>query len=404
MHHHTPSAHHHVKYFEGKLSRGFMALFYNQVISSVATGLFAVFLPIFLYTLFKENVAMVAGYYLATYIVYLIFLLVASPFLNKIGFRRALRISTLVAVLFYTCLFFLNENNLLYLLPMIIFLIGFWRFLYWTPYNVDMAKFTSKKDRAKELSFMDSILSIISIITPIVAGLVIVEYGFNLLFLIGVFVFAFSVFPLMFVPRTKEKFSWGRIKTIKKVFNKENRIAAAIFFADGAEGIIGGILWPIFIFQLLNGDYLKVGIISTLVVAVTIIMQLIAGKYADQKGKLQEQLFKFGGIFYAIGWILKIFVLTAFHVFIIDAFHRISQVFYRVPLDTFVYEKAKDQKHLIDEFNIFRNIAISFGRIFMITTVLVMSFYLSLNWLFLFGAVFSIFLSIAHNKLSLSLR
>ena len=30
MEHHLPAAHHHIKYFEGKLSRGFMALFITK--------------------------------------------------------------------------------------------------------------------------------------------------------------------------------------------------------------------------------------------------------------------------------------------------------------------------------------------------------------------------------------
>ena len=404
MEHHLPAAHHHVKYFEGKLSRGFMALFYNQVISNVASGLFGVFLPIFLYQLFDGDIRKVTYYYLSTYIIYLVLLLTSSPYLNKFGFRNALRWSCLIGALYYLALFFLKADNVLYLMPIVAILISLWRFMYWTPYNVDMAKFTKKKDREKALSFMTSVLSIISVITPIAAGFFISQFGFSLLFFVGVVVFALSAIPLIFIPRTKEKFSWSKKKTIKKIFAKENRSAMWFFFADGAEFIIGSILWPIFIFQLLHGDYLQVVIISTLVVGVTIVMQLIEGRYADQKKGLKEKFVSFGGFFYALGWILKIFVLTAFQVFVFDAFHRITKVFYRVPIDSFVYEKAKDQKHLIDEFNVFRNVAITFGRIFMALAIIVMSFFLSLNWLFIFGALFSIFLSLAHTKLKMSLR
>lgn len=385
------------------MSRGFMALFLNKAITDVAGGLFAIFLPIFLFELFDNSVAGVAGFYLATFIAHFLFIIIFSPHLNSFGFRKALRLSTVFAVLYYVSFFFLNENTLYWLLPLVVIFIGLWRFLYWTPFNIDLSKFTNKKDRGKSLGLMEVVMNFSKIVTPIFAGFVISRFDFSVLFVIGVVVFTLSALPLLIIPRTKEKFSWSRIKIIKKTFAKENRMAAAFFFADGAEFVVGSIVWPIFIFQLLKGNYLEVGAVSTFVVAVTMIMQLIAGKYSD-KGKQKDRIMKYGGIFYALGWILKIFVITALHVFVIDAFHKFTQVFYRVPLDTFVCEKGRDQKHLVDEFSIFRQMTISVGKIFMGTTILVFSFFISLNWLFLFGALFSIFLSLVHTRLKLSLR
>jgi len=400
---HSVDHHRHIKYFEGKMSRGFMALFLNKAITDVAGGLFAIFLPIFLFELFDNSVAGVAGFYLATFIAHFLFIIIFSPHLNSFGFRKALRLSTVFAVLYYVSFFFLNENTLYWLLPLVVIFIGLWRFLYWTPFNIDLSKFTNKKDRGKSLGLMEVVMNFSKIVTPIFAGFVISRFDFSVLFVIGVVVFTLSALPLLIIPRTKEKFSWSRIKIIKKTFAKENRMAAAFFFADGAEFVVGSIVWPIFIFQLLKGNYLEVGAVSTFVVAVTMIMQLIAGKYSD-KGKQKDRIMKYGGIFYALGWILKIFVITALHVFVIDAFHKFTQVFYRVPLDTFVCEKGRDQKHLVDEFSIFRQMTISVGKIFMGTTILVFSFFISLNWLFLFGALFSIFLSLVHTRLKLSLR
>lgn len=400
---HSVDHHRHIKYFEGKMSRGFVALFLNKAITDVAGGLFAIFLPIFLYELFNNSVAGVAGFYLATFIAHFLFIIIFSPHLNSFGFRKALRLSTFIAVLYYAFLFFLNKDNAYWILPLVVIFIGLWRFLYWTPFNIDLSKFTNKKDRGKSLGLMEAVMNFSKIITPIFAGFVVMRFDFNVLFIIGVLVFSLSALPLLIIPRTKEKFSWSRVKIIRKTFAKENRAAAALFFADGAEFVVGSIVWPIFIFQLLKGNYLEVGAISTFVVAITMVMQLIAGKYSD-KGTQKDRIMKYGGIFYALGWILKIFVVTALHVFVIDAFHKFTQVFYRVPIDTFVCEKGREQKHLVDEFSIFRQMTISVGKIFMGTTILIFSFLISLNWLFLFGALFSIFLSLVHTRLKLSLR
>ena len=68
--------------------------------------------------------------------------------------------------------------------------------------------------------------------------------------------------------------------------------------------------------QVLEGNYFQVGLLSSVIVAVTIVLQLLVGKFADKGNK--KKMIHYGSIFYAIGWIVKIFIATAFQIFIVS--------------------------------------------------------------------------------------
>ncbi|MDZ7611193.1 MAG: MFS transporter [Candidatus Moranbacteria bacterium] len=403
MHHRFHLHIHRPKYFQGRISRGYAALFTSRTITDIASGLFAVFLPIFLYLLLGESLKGVILYYLASYVLYLFIIFFFVKDLDRLTYHRALRMSALLGAAFYFSLFFATENNLFYILPFSVVLVALWRFFYWIPYEVDVVKVTSKKDRAKQLGLMEAAFGVTSIATPFIAGYVIESFGFNALFLIGVIVFLLSSASFAFIPEIKEKFSWSKKKLLRKIVSPENRQASLIFFADGAEAVVHFLIWPIFVFLVLKGDYLKIGSVTTMVVSATVIMQLLAGRFIDGDGNKQKMV-KWGGLLYSLGWIAKIFILTAFHIFVVDAFHRLTQIFYRTPLDVFTCDKAGEQKHLVDEFVVFREICLCLGRIFMLSVIFFFSFFAGVQWIFIFGALFSLFLSLIYSKLHCSLR
>lgn len=401
---HFEITHHRLRkphYFDGKLSKGFKYLLVNKIITNIAAGFFAVFLPIFLYEILDKNLTFLSLYYLATYTLSLLFIFFLARDLNRFGFKKALQISTLVGAIYYLSIFLLKEDNYLFIMPIMIFSIALWRFLYWVPYNIDFAKFTSKEDRGKGVGFVEATLSLVGIVTPIIAGWVVLKLGFNVLFLIGVVIFLVSYFPLIKLPKTREKFTWKNSQFFRKICEKKNRKLAWFFFLDGAEGVLAVFVWPIFIYELLEGNYLEIGAISSLVVLFTIFLQLLAGKITDKK---RNKFIETGGFLYALGWFLKIFAITAFHVFIFDAFHRFMKVFYRIPLDTLVFETAFNQKHLIDEFNLFRQFYLGLGRIAMTILVLILSIFItSINWIFGLGVVTVLLISVFYKKIQNSL-
>lgn len=379
--------------------RGLLGLYVGRTILFVSSGLLGIFLPIFFYNTFEQNFQYLILFYLLGHLSYGLLAPLGARFLNKFGFKKALVFATLWGALFYTALFFMKEgsSNLIYLIPISFITMLFFRLFYWLPYHVDFAKFTNKNNRGKQVGLLLATLTIFGVAGPAIAGYVIENFGFNILFIATVGFFILASIPFSIVPRTNEKFVWSYTKTWKNLLSKKNRHLVLSLIANGAENVIGIIVWPVFIFLLLDGDYLKVGTISSFIIGGTVILQLIAGKYIDkmpEKGKM----LKVGSMLYAIGWIIKIFVITSFHVFIAGLYHSLTGILTRTSFDTIFYELAADKGHYVDEFTVFREMAIQMGKVLTLTAVIIMSLFMEIQWTFLLGAIAAILLNALYIK------
>jgi len=208
------------------------------------------------------------------------------------------------------------------------------------------------------------------------------------LFLIAILIFFISLIPFATLPKTKEVFSWSYGQTWKEFFSRRRRRVVLAYFGDGAESVIGVVIWPIFIWELLSGNYFKVGALSSLIVVVTIFLQLSVGRFADKGNK--RKMLKYGSIFYAFGWIIKIFIATAFQIFITSAYHSLARIFTRAPFDALNYEKAADQGHYIDEYTVIHEMAVQFGKSFMLVFVLLLLPFFNVQWTFVLAAIASL--------------
>jgi YQGE family putative transporter len=378
-------------YFDGKISHGFVSLYTGKTIVMIASGLLGIFLPIFIYNLFGQNFKYTALYFAAGYFLYVVTLFFGVKFLNKFGFRRALRISVFCGALYYAIFYFIAENNWIYLIPLVLFVLTAYRMLYWIPYHVDFAKFTSKKNRGKQISAINATRETIGVFIPLIGGFVIARFGFDALFVTAIILYLISGIPYLTIPRTHEKFRWTYSETIKNLFSKKHKEEMIAFASDGAETTFMLLVWPIFLFQVLEGNYLKVGIVSTLIIGATVGLQLALGKKID-KSSHKEKILKTGSMFSSISWLIKIFIDTAFEIFVIGAFHNLMRIFTRTPFQTLSYEIAADQGHYVDEFTVIRELSINTGRVLVLVIAAILSIYLPIQYLFIIAAVASVLL------------
>lgn len=168
------------------------------------------------------------------------------------------------------------------------------------------------------------------------------------------------------------------------------------YMADGAENWIGGVLWPIFIWQLLNGEFLAVGLVSSVVTLAAVVLKLIVGDYADKFDK--RKLMKWGSVLYSIGWIAKMFITTAFHIFLASTYHNFALVILRTPFDVLVYEKAADSGHYVDEYSTLREMYLHTGRILVMVIILMLLQFLPLNLVFFLAAIASLLVNLLPSQ------
>ncbi|NCF75091.1 MAG: MFS transporter [Xanthomonadaceae bacterium] len=376
-------------YLSKNLSQGFIYLYTGKMIANIAYSISSLFLPIFLYKIFDFEIKYVLYYYLVSSLIYIFLVAFGAKFLNKVGFRNSLRASVFLGALFYLSFYFINENNAKYFILFPILIITFYRLSYWLPYHIDFAKFTDKKNRGKEFSILQSTRLMVGIISPLLIGFIVGSVNFKTMFVFGAIVYLLSGIPYLKITRTKEKFSWGYFQTWGNFFNKKYKKIVFAYMADGAEQVVGIIIWPIFIWKLLDGNLFKVGAISSLIVAFSIILQLMIGRYTDKMNK--EKILRFGSILYSLGWIIKIFVATAFQIFITSTYHNLTKIFMRTPFDVLTYEKAADSGHYVDEFTVIHEMALNFGKVLMLILVLAVSSFFSIQWTFILAALSALF-------------
>jgi len=387
-------------YFDGKVSHGFVSLYTGKTIVMVASGLLGLFLPIFIYNLLGQNFQYTVLYFALGYFLYMCLVTLGAKFLNRFGFRRSLRLSIFLGAFYYIIFYFIQGDNLIYLIPATIIVLLVYRLFYWLPYHVDFAKFTSRRNRSRQVATINATREILGILLPIAAGLIITRFSFDVLFIIAVILFLISGIPYITIPHTREQFSWTFLETWKNFFSKKCRKTVLAFTAVGAEDATVIVIWPIFIFQLLEGNYLQVGALSTFVIGVTVILNLTLGRALDKKVP-KEKVLKLGSIFYSSGWIIKIFITTALHIFVAGVYHNLMRIFTRMPFDTLAYEAAADQGHYVDEFTVLHEIAVNLGKTAILILAIIGSMFFAIQWVFVLAALASIAFNLLSTKIIL---
>jgi MFS family permease len=378
--------------FHPQFSAGMVSLYSNRLIIQFGAGLLGLFFPIFLYEYFGNAPQVMLWFFLVNFGLGIFLFSLGAKLMKPLGLKRMMIIATLFYATYHAMFIFLdNFQNVWLFLFVALIVNNIWRMLYWSPFHTEFAEFTDKRHRGRTIAFLTSISSLVSIAVPILAAFIIANFGFDALFLVSGLIILSSVIPLFFSKPVYEEFSFGYFETFKKLFAKKRRRMLYAYMADGADSIVGFLIWPIFIFEVLNGNYLEVGIISTLIILVSVFLQIIMGDLVDHKSK--KKLLKLGTAVYSIGWVIKIFVNTAFTIFIASTFHSFALIMMRTPFDALMYEKAADAGHYVDEYTVLRDIAITLGRVLMILAIIVLLYFVSLPFAFLLAAVAALFIN-----------
>ena len=375
----------------GDRKDGFLQLFISKrLIQGLATAMMGMFVPIFLYETTGEEFWIVGVFYAAVSIGYALFLVPGMTITNKIGFSRTLAFGTIFSVVQFSVLFFTDQANIWYMLfPLVALMVGY-RIFHWVPYHVDFTAFTKGGERGRDVSLMFATIAFMGMLGPILAGYIVQTSGYEVLFAIAVVLLTLSGISYLFVPAVEEKFTWTYKETLQQLFSPKFRNVLIGEMANGAEVIISLIAWPIFLYIVLDGNMLEIGALSTVIVAVTIVVQLFVGKYMDANNDNKIQTLKRGSMLYAIGWIFKIFVISAGQIFLVGLYHNITKIFIKTPYSAILYDMSGEQGNDVDEFTVMREMASHIGRAIALVLMVILTLLFSIEWSFLLGVVAAI--------------
>jgi MFS family permease len=346
------------------------ALMSNRMILKLAFGTVNIFVPILLYQYF--GVAMLGVYILMSIIV--VFLTpLSAMLLSRLGVRKMIAISIPFAAASVWVLSYapLDQGiaGILYAVCMAIY-----TSLYWVPYHVDLAQHIEEKHRGLVLGWYEDMLEIVALITPLLGGILIAFFGFTDTFILVAMVCLLALIPLKYVGEVYERFSWGYFETFQRLFSARNRRLLIGYASDGAQTSVATIIWPVFIFELLHGEYIVVGLITTVSLVIILILNIFLGFWIDKVG--HRRVLALGTIFSVSGWILKSLVSSPFQVFATDTYYKFGDSITRLSKNVAGYGSAAENGHYIDEYTTLAELSHRMGHIFiLVLSAIILSFF-----------------------------
>ncbi len=373
-------------YLKHNLRNEISELYISIAIKNFAFSMIAIFEPIYLYKLY-DSLSIVFLYYLVCYAIYFFAVPLGAKAAAKYGFEHCIFYSIPFAILYFLALSQLPNFGFLIVFAVLFLVI--YKALFWPAYHTDFAHYSSKGYKGRELGTLSLITTIVTIIGPIIGGIVLTKFGFETLFVLVSIISLLSVIPL-FVTREKfepHKFSYRKaFNRFLNPYNQYKRKNSIAYFGYGEE-IIAMVGWPIFIFLLIEKFYF-IGLLMGIVVLFTSISCLYIGKLSDTLSKRgRKKLFLSSTIFYAVTWFLRPFAGNWLGILLVDFVSKGLRPGIYYPLLTFVYTGGGNNKGFL-KYTVFYEMSLTLGKVLVTFAALLLAIFLSGSsflWFALFG-------------------
>jgi len=226
-------------------------LYVAITIKNFAIGLVGIFVPIYVYLLFGKSIPLAFLFYAITILGQVLLTPLAAKLFTKIGIKKMMAGSAPFLGFYLLFLILAKEQAMAYIIlagiAKIIYLPG-----YWPAYHVDFTKFSNPNKRGRQVGFVNILVALVKTIAPLIGGFFIVKFGFLPLFIVAAILIALSSIPLFFSPEVYGDHIYSWKKSFSNAFAKKNRKPFFSFFTMGVECFVGGFLFPIFIFIMID--------------------------------------------------------------------------------------------------------------------------------------------------------
>jgi MFS family permease len=346
-----------LKFLKNDMNLMYLSVFF----STLSAGLISIFVPIFLYSLDYSIVDILFFYFLMSFY-FVLFSITGAKIVSKIGDKHAMLLSTLFTILFYIGLLYGLENYF-YVLPL---LASFGTIFYNFGFHLNFMVHSDSKKRGKQLSYLDIVSIVASVLSPLFGGLIISVFGYDYIFVVGSVLLFISIFPLFL---TKDNFeSSVDINLTKMLYFLKKKMSFGNFLSFSGYAIetsIGRIIWPIFLIILFVNVEI-VGFIVTVSISVSILIHYFLGKVIDKSDK--KKFLKVSTFFYFFGWIGRLFVDSVFKVLAVDSFKNLSEKVLLLFWSAKSYDIAVREKYF--RFIVAREIVFNLARVFVLPFII----------------------------------
>lgn len=341
-------------------------LYISTVMVNFGLAMVMLWEPVYLYQI-GYSLQKIVLFYLVTYVAYMIFMPFGAKFAKRHGYEASITIGTCLYALFYIFLYFVQFFPPLFYVAALVLTLQ--KLFYWPAYHANFAKYIGEQEEGREVSLMTVATSLVYIVGPALAGFIISQFGYGILFAFVSVIFFVSNIPMLL---TKEVFipeHFSYFKSYKFLFLKERRQEFLAYLGFGEEFVVL-VIWPVFI-SIVISDVFDLGIVIALSTLVTSLITLYVGKLTDKHNK--KNILSLSSAFYSLSWFIRIFVVNATGVFFLDTFSRLGKNTLSVPLTAITYDRAriinKDSRQHIMSRVIFFEMSLVVGKLLAILLI-----------------------------------
>ncbi len=347
---------HSLKYFfHNKLSE-FYIMF---SLRNLGLAMINLFLPIFIFSL-RNSLFDVINFLFFQFLSLIIFFPLAGKLTSKIGNAHTMLFSSPFLILFFLILY--SSNQIIALLPFLGVLLGFAEAFFWMPFHSEFSFISKSKEIDKEISYYRIFGIVFSTIGPLIGSIIILFFGFSVLFLSTIILLLASQIPLLLSKdiKTRQRFY------LKNIFRTKNFSDFVPHFGYGAVLITTACLWPLLLFFIVS-DFFIIGYFALIVNLLSVIITFLIGKKIFNKNK--KNVIKKGATIFSFTIILRAFVFNALQASMIWFLGGLLWPLFELPLESFVYSKSKRFNKL--EFFVAREFSLAVGRFLVLGIVFV---------------------------------
>lgn len=356
------ASHHTLFFFQKSLKE----LFWSSLLRQSALAFVTIFSFVYVYTLaiewnFFSFVPVTNGQRgllaVALYVVLLrglvtFLTLPLSRIAVSVGLTTTIAIANIFMIAKYVAFFFMIQHWIWFFVALTCQAIEL--SLYWPSYQTLFVSLASVGKFGRDLGSFQMMLKVLHAVLPAVAGVVIVLFGYPIIFLIACGLIVISNIPLL---RLKTRAIVGKTSVkglqvwTRKHAHKRAMIATiGLYLQDAVTE-----LWPLYVLLIL-GSILHVGLLFSAASMLAVILAYFAGWYSDHTKK--PTLFFISGGIVSLTWLGRAVFSVVTGIAILEVIDKLSASFLVPSFDTRLYEQSKHDTPFT--FYTYREVVLSF--------------------------------------------
>ncbi|MBI4980906.1 MFS transporter [Candidatus Woesearchaeota archaeon] len=333
-------------------------VYLSSAVRGFANSIVGLFVPLYLYLELGYSLPAT----LSLFVFFALTLAVSSPFAAKFAAKYGCKHSILVSTPLYILF-----TMLLYTLP--VFKVPLWLLgilagvsiaFYWMGMHLEFSKVSDHKHRGEEVGKRDGITILGTLAGPIAGGVIIQQFGFKPAFILSSIILFISA---LFLFLSKDKHTHYNFH-FKELWDKRHWKYSLFFISRGTRVMAAGVIWPLFVFAVLN-DYFTLGALESILAAGGALLLWLSGKFSDRINK--SKILHWVAPFESFSWFLRAIIATPLQALGITIFGSITYGAYESPAGALEYDRAG--KNVLAYF-VGREVFICVGRLLVLGMVL----------------------------------